>query len=139
MRTAMSEHCARRRSSESDCRPRASRRLAEHDEWRGGTVLQDAARGHMAGHGAGHDAQLRMDDSAILHDLYERNAALPEADLYPRTDAILNAYRLAEMFDPAMAARGPNPMGLWDHHLLRETVEDGFLQDVQWYHYSVTH
>ena len=62
---------------------------------------------------------LGISDPDVLDRLYRRNAGLLEGDLYPRADAVDNAYRLAVRQRPDIVER-VKPWSLWDLHFLRE-------------------
>ena len=57
------------------------------------------------------------------------NQAILEPRLYPRADAVANAFELAVMEEPEIR-EGLNPMSLWDIHLLRELEESGFVDEL---------
>jgi ABC-type nitrate/sulfonate/bicarbonate transport system substrate-binding protein len=68
---------------------------------------------HVVGPGLG------IDDQTLLQRLYERNARLLEEDLYPRHEAVANAFALAVRQSPNLDER-VKPHMLWDVHFLRE-------------------
>ncbi|HLH23579.1 MAG TPA: ABC transporter substrate-binding protein [Chloroflexota bacterium] len=70
--------------------------------------------------------ELRIDSEEVLRALFHRNQAILEPRLYPRAEAVANAFELAIMEEPAVA-EALNPMSLWDVHLLRELEESGFV------------
>jgi ABC-type nitrate/sulfonate/bicarbonate transport system substrate-binding protein len=61
---------------------------------------------------------LDVHNDIALAALYQNNKMLLQEDLYPRAEAILNAYRIAVLRDPSIQAR-VNPLELWDLSLLR--------------------
>jgi hypothetical protein len=63
--------------------------------------------------------ELRISSEQRLEKLYQRNAGLLERSLYPRADAVNNAFQLAVRQRPDLPER-LSPMALWDVHLLRE-------------------
>jgi hypothetical protein len=63
--------------------------------------------------------ELGIDDQAVLDMLYQRNARLLEASLYPRAEAVSNAFALAIRQSPGLEGK-VTPMQLWDMHFLRE-------------------
>jgi ABC-type nitrate/sulfonate/bicarbonate transport system substrate-binding protein len=67
--------------------------------------------------------ELKIENEETLRGLFLRNQAILETRMYPRADAVQNAFELAIMEEPAIADQ-LNPMSLWDVHLLR-TIEDG--------------
>lgn len=62
---------------------------------------------------------LKIDDLDQLEMIYMRNRQLLEEDLYPRVDAISNAFALAVRQSPGLDKR-VKPQELWDLHFLRE-------------------
>lgn len=62
---------------------------------------------------------LGISDQATLDYLYERNASLLNEDLYPRAEAVANAFALAVRQRPGIEDR-LTPHRLWDMHLLRQ-------------------
>jgi ABC-type nitrate/sulfonate/bicarbonate transport system substrate-binding protein len=62
--------------------------------------------------------ELGVDSDRALHSLYHNNTMLLEETLYPRAEAILNAYRIAVLQDPSIQAK-VNPLELWDLSLLQ--------------------
>jgi hypothetical protein len=73
--------------------------------------------------------ELKIDSEEVLRALFLRNQAILEPRLYPRAEAIANAFELAVMEEPAVA-EALNPMSLWDVHLLRELEESGFVDEL---------
>ncbi|HZU04790.1 MAG TPA: ABC transporter substrate-binding protein [Chloroflexota bacterium] len=73
--------------------------------------------------------ELRIDRPEVLRSLYQRNQALLEPRLYPRPEAIANAFALAVMEEPALA-EALQPLSLWDLHLLRAIEESGFIESL---------
>ena len=67
--------------------------------------------------------ELEITSDSVLQSLWERNCELLDWRLYPRAEAIMNAYRIAVMQDPAVQEQ-VNPMELWDVHFLREADEE---------------
>lgn len=63
--------------------------------------------------------QLGITDERILRGLYDINRLILDETLYPRVEAIANAYRIAVLRDPTIQDK-VNPMELWDIDLLRE-------------------
>lgn len=63
--------------------------------------------------------QLGITDERILRGVYDINRFILEESLYPRPEAISNAYRIAVLRDPSIQDK-VNPMELWDIDLLRE-------------------
>jgi ABC-type nitrate/sulfonate/bicarbonate transport system substrate-binding protein len=61
---------------------------------------------------------LDVHSDLALRTLYENNRMLLQEDLYPRAEAILNAYRIAVLQDPTIQQK-VNPLELWDLSLLR--------------------
>ena len=62
---------------------------------------------------------LKITSADALGKLYQRNVGVLERTLYPRADAVHNAFLLAVRQRPDLADR-LSPMALWDVHLLRE-------------------
>jgi ABC-type nitrate/sulfonate/bicarbonate transport system substrate-binding protein len=62
---------------------------------------------------------LNVRSDAALHSLYYNNKQLLQDDLYPRAEAILNAFRIAVLQDPSIQEK-VNPLELWDLGLLRK-------------------
>jgi ABC-type nitrate/sulfonate/bicarbonate transport system substrate-binding protein len=73
--------------------------------------------------------ELKIENPRVLKHLHLENQAILEPRLYPRADAIANAFELAVMEEPAIRD-GLNPMSLWDVHLLRELEESGFVDEL---------
>src|SRR5436190_1135471 len=71
-------------------------------------------------------AELQIEDPRVLRHLQTENQAILEPRLYPRPDAIANAFELAVMEEPAIRD-ALNPMSLWDIHLLRSVEESGYV------------
>lgn len=63
--------------------------------------------------------ELKISSEGRLEKLYQRNAGLLERSLYPRADAVNNAFLLAVRQRPDLPER-ISPMALWDTHLLRD-------------------
>jgi ABC-type nitrate/sulfonate/bicarbonate transport system substrate-binding protein len=72
---------------------------------------------------------LKIDNPRVLKHLHLENQAILEPRLYPRAEAVANAFELAVMEEPAIR-EGLNPMSLWDVHLLRELEESGFVDEL---------
>jgi ABC-type nitrate/sulfonate/bicarbonate transport system substrate-binding protein len=72
--------------------------------------------------------ELEIDDQKVLDHLHRYSTSIMEPRLYPTAEAINNAYRLAVIQEPAVAAL--NPMSLWDVHLLRGIEETEFIDDL---------
>jgi ABC-type nitrate/sulfonate/bicarbonate transport system substrate-binding protein len=70
--------------------------------------------------------ELQIEDPRVLRHLQTENQAILEPRLYPRPDAIANAFELAVMEEPAIRD-ALNPMSLWDIHLLRSVEESGYI------------
>jgi ABC-type nitrate/sulfonate/bicarbonate transport system substrate-binding protein len=73
--------------------------------------------------------ELKIEREDQLRGLFQRNQAILETRMYPRADAVHNAFELAIMEEPAIADK-LNPMSLWDIHLLRKIEESGFLDEL---------
>jgi ABC-type nitrate/sulfonate/bicarbonate transport system substrate-binding protein len=73
--------------------------------------------------------ELQIEDPRVLRHLHEHNRQILEPRLYPRADAVANAFALAVMELPEIADR-LNPMSLWDIHLLRGLEERGFIDEL---------
>lgn len=71
-------------------------------------------------------AELGIEDERALRYLHDHNRAILEPRLYPRADAVANAFELAIMEEPEVA-RALNPLSLWDLHLLRSVEESGYI------------
>ncbi len=63
--------------------------------------------------------ELGIHKDTYLQSLYQRNCLLLDESLYPRVDAIENAFRIANMMQHDLHEK-VNPMELWDVHFLRE-------------------
>ncbi len=72
---------------------------------------------------------LEIKDRHVLEHLHRTNQAILEPRLYPRADAVHNAFELAVMEEPEIAEK-LNPFSLWDIHLLREVEESGFIEEL---------
>lgn len=57
--------------------------------------------------------KLGVPDDRAMRSLYENNCRLLEDRLYPRAEAITNAYRIAVLQDPSIQSK-VNPLELWD-------------------------
>jgi hypothetical protein len=64
--------------------------------------------------------KLGIQSEEVLRGLWERNCQLLDERLYPKPEAVQNAYRIAELGQPDLGKK-VNPMELWDVHFLRET------------------
>jgi ABC-type nitrate/sulfonate/bicarbonate transport system substrate-binding protein len=73
--------------------------------------------------------ELEIKNEDTLRALFVRNQAILETRMYPRADAVQNAFELAIMEEPAIADK-LNPMSLWDIHLLRSIEESGFIDEL---------
>ncbi len=73
--------------------------------------------------------ELKIESAEVLRSLFERNRAILEPRLYPRAEAVANAFGLAIMEEPAVA-QALNPMSLWDVHLLRSLEERGYMDEL---------
>lgn len=73
--------------------------------------------------------ELKIENPAVLRHLHEENQAILEPRLYPRADAVANAFELAIMEEPAIRD-ALNPMSLWDIDVLRELEESGFVDNL---------
>ncbi len=73
--------------------------------------------------------ELKIDNPKVLRHLHLENQSILEPRLYPRADAIANAFELAVMEEPEIRDK-LNPMSLWDIHLLRSIEETGFIDDL---------
>ena len=73
--------------------------------------------------------ELKIDAPQVLAHLHQHNQAILEPRLYPRPDAIANAFELAIMEESEIAGQ-LNPMSLWDIHLLRSIEERGFIDEL---------
>jgi hypothetical protein len=73
--------------------------------------------------------ELKIENPRVLKHLHLENQSILEPRLYPRADAVANAFELAMMEEPAIR-EGLNPMSLWDVHLLRELEESGFVDEL---------
>lgn len=63
--------------------------------------------------------ELGVHSDQALHSLYHNNKMLLQEDLFPRAEAITNAYRIAVLQDPSIQAK-VNPLELWDLSLLQK-------------------
>jgi hypothetical protein len=73
--------------------------------------------------------ELKIDSPRVLRHLHLENQSILEPRLYPRADAVANAFELAVMEEPEIRDK-LNPMSLWDIHLLRSIEETGFIDDL---------
>ncbi len=73
--------------------------------------------------------ELKIEKEDVLRGLFQRNQAILETRMYPRADAVQNAFELAIMEEPAIADK-LNPMSLWDVHLLRGIEESGWIDEL---------
>lgn len=63
--------------------------------------------------------ELEVHSDQALLSLYDNNKMLLQEDLFPRAEAISNAYRIAVLQDPSIQAK-VNPLELWDLSLLQK-------------------
>lgn len=73
--------------------------------------------------------ELEIASESTLRHLHDHNRSILDPRLYPRADAVHNAFELAIMEEPEIRDR-LNPFSLWDIHLLRGLEESGFVDDL---------
>lgn len=73
--------------------------------------------------------ELTIKSERTLRHLHEHNFSILEPRLYPRADAVHNAFELAIMEEPEVRD-AINPFSLWDIHLLRGIEESGFIDEL---------
>lgn len=73
--------------------------------------------------------ELGIESEKTLRYLQRRTASMLEATMYPRADAITNAFELALMEDADLAGK-VNPLSLWQLQFVRDLEESGFLDEL---------
>lgn len=73
--------------------------------------------------------ELKIEDEKLLRHLHDSNRSILEPRLYPRAEAVLNAFELAVMEQPEIRDK-VNPMSLWNIHLLRGIEESGYIDEL---------